>query len=119
MVFEYPGDGAFGSKRLIVYEQRLWSPYWGKEDCEDGCTFYGDEGYLMVDMHQGWKLYGPKNQRKEAKRFFDIGEHCADFLDAIRNGRMRPSRRHRDRALVGRAAPPDEHPGPHRGRADP
>ncbi len=91
VVFEYPGDGAFGSKRLVVYEQRLWSPYWGKEDCEDGCTFYGDEGYLMVDMHQGWKLYGPKNElRKEAKRFFDTGEHCADFLDAIRNGR-RPS----------------------------
>ncbi len=91
VTFEYPGDGTLGSKRLVVYEQRLWSPYWGKEDCEDGCTFYGDEGYLMVDMHQGWKLYGPKNKlRKEAKRFFDTGEHCADFLDAIRTGR-RPS----------------------------
>ena len=62
VTFEYPGDDAFGSKRLVVYEQRLWSPYWGKEDCEDGCTFYGDEGYLTVDMHQGWKLYGPQEQ---------------------------------------------------------
>ncbi|MEN6451212.1 MAG: hypothetical protein ABFC96_12030, partial [Thermoguttaceae bacterium] len=67
------------------------SPYWGQVDCEDGCTFYGDEGYLTVDMHQGWKLYGPKNTlRKEVKRYFDTGEHCADFLDAIRNAR-RPS----------------------------
>ncbi len=89
--FEYPGDGAPGEKRLIVYEQRIWTPYWGQIDCEDGCTFYGDEGYLTVDMHQGWKLYGPKNVlRKEVKRYFDTNEHCADFLDAIRSGR-RPS----------------------------
>ena len=91
VTFEYPGDGSEKAKRLIVYEQRLWSPYWGQVDCEDGCTFYGDEGYLTVDMHQGWKLYGPKNVlREEAKRYFDTGEHCADFLDAIRND-QRPS----------------------------
>ncbi len=39
-------------------------------------------------MHQGWKLYGPKNVlRKQAERYFDTGEHCADFLDAVRNNR--------------------------------
>ncbi len=91
VMFEYPGDGGLGAKRLIVYEQRLWSPYWGQVDCEDGCTFYGDEGYLTVDMHQGWKLFGPKNVlRRQAQKYFDTGEHCADFLEAIRNG-GRPS----------------------------
>ena len=91
VMFEYPGDGGLGSKRLIVYEQRLWSPYWGQVDCEDGCTFYGDEGYLTVDMHQGWKLFGPKSVlRRQAQKYFDTGEHCADFLEAIRNG-GRPS----------------------------
>jgi predicted dehydrogenase len=91
VTFEYPGDGAPGSKRLIVYEQRIWTPYWGQVDCEDGCTFYGDQGYLTIDMHLGWKLYGPKNKlRQEAEKYFDTGEHCADFLDAIRNNR-RPS----------------------------
>jgi len=91
VTFEYPGDGAFGSKRLIVYEQRLWTPYWGQIDCEDGCTFYGDQGYMPFDMHQGWKLFGAKNKLlKEGKAYFDTAEHCADFFDAIRNGR-RPS----------------------------
>ena len=89
--FEYPGEGSAETKRLIVYEQRIWTPYWGQIDCEDGCTFYGDKGYMTFDMHQGWKLFGPKNVlRQEAEKFFDTGEHCADFLDAIRNGR-RPS----------------------------
>lgn len=88
VTFEYPADGTSGPKRLIVYEQRLWSPYWGQDDCEDGCTFYGDEGYLTIDMHQGWRLYGAKNAlRKKAEKYFDTGEHCADFLDAIRASR--------------------------------
>jgi predicted dehydrogenase len=88
VMFEYPDDGAFGAKRLIVYEQRLWSPYWGKEDCEDGCTFYGDKGYIQFDMHQGWKLYSARNKLlKEGKKYFDVAEHCADFFDAIRTGR--------------------------------
>ena len=86
--FEYPADDASSSRRLIVYEQRLCTPYWGQENCEDGCTFFGDEGYLTIDMHQGWRLYDRKNVlRKEVKRWFDTGEHCADFLDAIRSGR--------------------------------
>ena len=29
VTFEYPGDGSEKAKRLIVYEQRLWPPYWG------------------------------------------------------------------------------------------
>lgn len=86
--FEYPAEGPSGAKRLIIYEQRIWTPYWGQVDCEDGCRFYGDEGYLTVDMHEGWKLFGPKNVlRKEVQKRFDTGEHCADFLDAIRNSR--------------------------------
>ena len=87
VTFEYPGDGAARPKQLLVYEQRIWTPY-VQEGCEDGCTFYGDEGYLTIDMQKGWKLYGPKNVlRKETKGKYNTGDHAADFLDAIRTGR--------------------------------
>ncbi len=87
VTFEYPGDGADRPKQLLVYEQRIWTPY-VQEDCEDGCTFYGDEGYLTIDMQKGWKLYGRKNVlRKEAKGKYNAGDHVADFMDAIRNDR--------------------------------
>lgn len=87
VTFEYPGDGAARPKQLLVYEQRIWTPY-VQEECEDGCTFYGDEGYLTIDMQKGWKLFGRKNVlRKEAKGKYNTGDHAADFLDAIRAGR--------------------------------
>ena len=87
VTFEYPGDGAARPKQLLVYEQRIWTPY-VQEDCEDGCTFYGDEGYLTIDMQKGWKLYGRKNVlRDEAQGKYNTGDHVADFLDAIRTDR--------------------------------
>ncbi len=87
VTFEYPGAGAARPRQLLVYEQRIWTPY-VQEDCEDGCTFYGDEGYLTIDMQKGWKLFGRKNKlRKEAQGKYNTGDHCADFLDAIRTGR--------------------------------
>ena len=87
VTFEYPGDGGFGSKQLVIYEQRIWTSY-TQEGYPTGCTFYGDKGYLTMDMHQNWKLYDPKNKlRKEGRGFYDTVAHCADFFDAIRNDR--------------------------------
>jgi predicted dehydrogenase len=86
LTFEYPAQGA-QPKRVLVYEQRIWTPYY-QEDNEDGVNFYGDEGYLSIDMQKGWKLFGRKNKLlKEGHGKYDTGDHCADFLDAIRTGR--------------------------------
>jgi predicted dehydrogenase len=84
VTFEYPGD-APGKKNLLVYEQRLWSPY-VQEDCEDGCTFYGTEGYLTIDMQKGWQMFGRKNVlKKEGKGKYSVPEHVADFFAAVRS----------------------------------
>ena len=87
VTFEYPGDGGDQPKQLLVYEQRIWTPY-VQENCEDGCTFYGDEGYLTIDMQKGWQLFGKKNVlRQEAEGKYNVGDHVGDFLDAVRAGR--------------------------------
>ncbi len=92
MTFEYPGAGAARPRQLLVYEQRIWTPY-VQEDCEDGCTFYGDEGYLTIDMQKGWKLFGRKNKlRKEAQGKYNTGDHCA-FPHAIRTAASTPTSR--------------------------
>lgn len=86
VTFEYPAEGS-QPKRLLVYEQRIWTPY-VQEGNEDGCTFYGDEGYLTIDMQKGWKLFGRKSKLlKDGQGKYNTGDHCADFLDAIRTGR--------------------------------
>ncbi len=43
VTFEYSGDGAVGNRRLLIYEQRLWSanyPY----NVDSGAEFYGTAG---------------------------------------------------------------------------
>ena len=87
VTFEYPGDGASAPRSCFTYEQRTWTSY-PQDDYPTGVTFYGDAGYLTIDMHLDWKLYGPKNKLlKQGKGYYDTRAHCADFFDAIRNDR--------------------------------
>ncbi len=85
--FEYPGGGKLGERRLLVYEQRIWTPY-RQEAQENGNAFYGTEGMLILGKGSGWKLYGPRNKLlKEESGAFDAVAHAANFLEAIRSGR--------------------------------
>ncbi|MEO2034397.1 MAG: Gfo/Idh/MocA family oxidoreductase, partial [Planctomycetaceae bacterium] len=84
LTFEYPADGTVGNKRLLVYEQRIWSPY--REDAAGTNTvFYGSEG-MMKATRSGWELFGPKNQRRTIADLPEDREdaHQRNFLDAIR-----------------------------------
>ena len=86
MTFEYPADGAVGSKRLLVYEQRIWSPY--REDEEGTHTvFYGTQGILKW-TRSGLQLSGPRNEPRTLPDLPDDREdaHQRNFLDAIRTG---------------------------------
>ena len=85
--FEYPGDGKIGQKRLLVYEQRIWSPY-VQEGYENGNAFYGTEGMLILGKQSGWKLFGPRNKLiAEENGPIPLPAHAADFLDCIKSGR--------------------------------
>ena len=84
MTFEYPADGQVGNKRVLLYEQRIWSPY--REDGDGTSTiFYGTNG-MMKSTKSGWKLFGPRNElRKIAEVPQDRQDaHQRNFLDAIR-----------------------------------
>ncbi len=86
MTFEYPADGVIGNKRLLLYEQRIWSPY--REDAPGTSTiFYGTEG-MMKSTDSGWELFGPRNKLRTIEDIPEDREdaHQRNFLDAIRNG---------------------------------
>ena len=95
ITYVYPGDGRVGSKRLLVYEQRIWSPY-HHDDQGNSLYFYGTKG-LMTLGGKGIRIYAEKNElirhedyrvRKESFKFEMA--HLVDFLDAVRSG-GRPS----------------------------
>ena len=86
-MFEYPGDGKVGSKRQLIYEQRIWSPY-EQEGHENGNAFYGTKGMLLLGKKSGWKLFGPRNKLRDTMNGALKGEaHHRNFLDSIKIGR--------------------------------
>ena len=75
----------FPEHRMLVYEQRLWSPY-HQEGLENGVAFYGNAGFVLIGR-RGWKAVGRGNEVILDKRveFSDV-PHVRNFLDAIRAG---------------------------------
>src|SRR5262249_40374511 len=70
---------------ILVYEQRLWSPYF-QEGFENGVAFYGTEGYLLIGR-RGWKLIEKRNKVAEEKTVeFSDTPHFQNFLNAIKHG---------------------------------
>lgn len=90
--FEWPGDGKVGSKRMLVYEQRDWSPY-VQEGYENGNAFYGTKGMLILAKGFGYQVFGPKNKPlSQGKGTADLPAHHQNFIDCVRTG----SRPHAD-----------------------
>lgn len=73
------------TKAILVYEQRLWSPYF-QEGYENGVAFYGTEGYLLLGR-RGWKIVAQRNQvvLDQQEVFSDV-PHLQNFLTCVRSG---------------------------------
>jgi predicted dehydrogenase len=84
VLFEY--DLGDGKKRLLSFEQRLWSDY-HQEGFENGDAFYGTHGYMILGKGGGWKIYDKKDKlREEARGNPDLLAHHRNFIDCIRSG---------------------------------
>jgi predicted dehydrogenase len=86
VTFAYPGASGGSRERLLVYEQRIWSPY-RNDDQGNNLYFYGTEG-MMTLGEQGIRIYGEKNEliRQDEQYKLTRGVHQKDFVDAIRSG---------------------------------
>ena len=73
------------SNAVLVYEQRLWSPYF-QEGHENGVAFYGTDGYMVIGR-RGWKVVEKRNKVLIDKQveFSDV-PHLENFLDGIKTG---------------------------------
>jgi predicted dehydrogenase len=85
-VFEWSADETVKHKRMLVYEQRDWSPY-VQEGYENGNAFYGTKGMLILGKNGGWKMFGPRNKLvEEMAGSFDLPAHHENFHAAVRHG---------------------------------
>ena len=88
VTFEYPGDGKVGQKRMLIYEQRLWStnyPY----NVDSGVEFYGTEGQMFLSRRGKVQILGDRNKKiaEDLPRVEqDAPAHVQNFVDSIRQG---------------------------------
>ena len=89
VAFEYADDGAPGGKKLLVYEQRLWSvtyPF----NVDAGAEYYGTEGEMFLSSRGKIRILHKKNQRVDWKPDgslkYEVADNEANWFDCIRNG---------------------------------
>ena len=86
MTYEYPGDDRGPGKKLLIYEQRIWSPY--RHDHQgNNLFFYGTQGLATIGA-DGLRIYGERNKlvKQQELPAGDDDLHQRNFLDAIRTG---------------------------------
>ncbi|MCE2811732.1 MAG: Gfo/Idh/MocA family oxidoreductase [Planctomycetaceae bacterium] len=75
----------FAESKMLVYEQRLWSPY-HQEGLENGVAFYGNSAYMLIGR-SGWKVI-ERGNKEVLDRQADRSEipHLDNFLSSIAEG---------------------------------
>ena len=89
VTFEYPGDGKIGSRRMLIYEQRLWStsyPY----NVDGGAEYIGTTGKMFLSKRGKFEIRGDRNQPLDVKLDgspkCNVAENQQNWIDCIRTG---------------------------------
>ena len=88
VTFEYPGDGKVGSRRLLIYEQRLWDTNY-PHNVDSGAEFHGPGGQMFLSRRGKIQVLDAQNKQKEvaiAPEPQDDKAHVRNFIAAIRDG---------------------------------
>jgi len=91
VIFEYPDGGQIGQKRMLVYEQRLWSvtyPF----NVDSGAEYFGTEGEMFLSARGKIRIVRKGNRRIDWKPTgslkYDPKDHLQNWFDAIRGNAL-------------------------------
>ncbi|HUG90353.1 MAG TPA: Gfo/Idh/MocA family oxidoreductase [Planctomycetaceae bacterium] len=90
VVFEWPGGGSAGQRRMLIFEMRIWSTNY-PFNIDNGVEFYGTQGRMLVTKRNKLEVFGERNERiadaRPKEPVSGLTSHHVDFLEAIRNDR--------------------------------
>lgn len=87
IAFEYGAASKAGKPKQLIFEQRIWSPYF-QEGFENGVAWYGTDGMMVLGKLGKYQIIGPRNKLIEESTGGgpDLAAHHQDFLNCIRSG---------------------------------
>ena len=89
VTFEYPGDGKPGNRRMLIYEQRLWSTTY-PNNVDSGAEFYGTKGRMFLSKRGKFEVVGERNKPLDARLDQEIRSagpaNFVNWLDCIQSG---------------------------------
>jgi predicted dehydrogenase len=89
VTLEWPGDGKPGNKRMLIYEQRLWSTTY-PFNVDSGVEFYGTKGRMFISKRGKFEIRGERNAPidKKLKDAYQakVEYNHQNWLDCIRDG---------------------------------
>lgn len=86
VTFEYPGSGKVGDRKLLIYEQRLWSTNY-PHNTDSGAEFYGTKGQMFLSRRGKIQVQADGNKPVDVKipgEGQNDTAHVKNFCDAIR-----------------------------------
>jgi predicted dehydrogenase len=86
VVYEYAPDDGVGRTKQLIFEQRIWSPYF-QEGHENGNAFYGTKGVMILGKKDGWSVTLERNKPGPSMAgAFSLPSHHQNFFDCLRSG---------------------------------
>ncbi len=90
VTFEFAGEGdEVGKRRMLVYEQRLWSTNY-PFNVDAGAEFFGTEGRLFLSKRGKFQILGNRNRRLDTTLSgttkVSVADHQQNWIDCIRSG---------------------------------
>ncbi len=89
VTFEYPGDDKVGSRRMFIFEMRLWSttyPY----NVDSGAEFFGTKGKMFISKRGKFEVRGERNKPLDVKLSSnpksEVYENQQNWIDCIKSG---------------------------------
>ena len=85
--FEYPGSGAPGQRKQLIFEMRLWSTNY-PEGVDSGVEFLGTKGRMFVSKRDKFTILAGRNQKSDVSLDHrvsgSVADHQRNLLDAIK-----------------------------------
>jgi predicted dehydrogenase len=89
VTFEYPGDGKIGNRRMLVYEQRLWSTTY-PFNVDSGAEYFGTKGRMFLSKRGKFEIRGERNVPLDVKLDSvpkaDVRQNFQNWIDCIKAG---------------------------------